>query len=304
MWRKMLNPNTRSGQAVLGVAVVVLALSLGSQLWAGGRQSPSRAQMAPAGPGLATPTPAATAQAPADAAAGEHEAAAGPQVSPGTDSTPPAEAVPTTTPVAPAAESTVKRVGLQAGHWLSAELPDELARLRTSTGTAGGGVPEWQLNLDIARRVAALLTAEGIAVNVLPATVPPGYEADAFVALHADGDSTGQMSGFKLARGRSRTTADAADALIADITAEYQAATKLGIDSHISRNMTGYYAFSGRRIQHAVASDTPAVILEMGFMTNASDLNILLHKPDTVAQGIASGILRFLNDSAANANTP
>src|SRR4051812_32733006 len=59
------------------------------------------------------------------------------------------------------------RVGLQAGHWLAAEMPDELARFRTQTGTQGGGVAEWELNLDIARRAAALLEEQGIDVDVL-----------------------------------------------------------------------------------------------------------------------------------------
>ena len=187
-----------------------------------------------------------------------------------------------------------KRVALQAGHWLSGELPDELAMLRTSTGTDGGGVQEWQLNLDVAKRVAALLGARGVAVDILPATVPEGYRADAFVALHADGDPSGLLSGFKLASGHWSGTTAADEALIGAITCEYYEATKLGLDPHVSYNMTGYYAFNNRRYQHAVSAGTPAVILEMGFMTNASDLRLLLGSPDAVALGIARGILRFL----------
>lgn len=204
---------------------------------------------------------------------------------------------------APAVESTVpqeealtplKRVGIQAGHWKSPELPSELAGLRTSTGTAGGGVAEWQLNLDIAERVAPLLEAEGLEVDVLPATIPPGYEADAFVTLHADGDLSGRLSGFKLATPRVSAIADANRALLAAITEEYQAVTRLRLDYNITRNMTGYYAFSFRRFTHAIAPTTPAVILEMGFLTNASDRLTLLGRPDVVADGIARGVLRFL----------
>jgi N-acetylmuramoyl-L-alanine amidase len=196
--------------------------------------------------------------------------------------------------VAEAPASTVKRVGIQAGHWKSSELPAELAGLRNSTGTSGGGVPEWRLNLDVAQRVAALLEAEGIEVDVLPATVPPGYQADAFVALHADGDASGRLSGFKLARSRRSAVPEQADALIDAITAEYREATGLRICPHVSRNMTGYYAFSPHRFSHATAPSTPAVILEMGFMTNASDLRFLLNHQDTIARGIADGVLRYL----------
>jgi N-acetylmuramoyl-L-alanine amidase len=155
-------------------------------------------------------------------------------------------------------------------------------------------VPEWQLNLDVAKRVAALLEAQGIIADIIPSTVPAGYTADAFVALHADGDRTGRLSGYKLAHGRwsGDTTSD--KALLEAISVEYQAATALKWDNHVSRNMTGYYSFSNRRFQHAVAAGTPAVILEMGFMTNRSDLRLLLQDTEIVAQGIANGIVRYL----------
>jgi N-acetylmuramoyl-L-alanine amidase len=230
--------------------------------------------------------------------AGEtHQAAAGPEVGdPGEVLPPDSGHTPTPAETTPqlSVGAGAKRVGIQAGHWKSAELPDELARLRTSTGTAGGGVPEWQLNLDVARRVATLLEAKGISVDIIPSTVPAGYAADAFVALHADGDRTGRLSGYKLAHGRWSGDPASDKALLDAIAAEYEAATRLAWDNHVSRNMTGYYSFSNRRFQHAVAAGTPAVILEMGFMTNRSDLRLLLQDTDTVARGIADGILRFL----------
>ncbi|HEX2172766.1 MAG TPA: hypothetical protein VHL09_10020 [Dehalococcoidia bacterium] len=75
-------------------------------------------------------------------------------------------------------------------------------------------------------------------------------------------------------------------------------ATDLRDDTaHVSRNMTGYYAFNNRRYDHAIAPTTPAVILEMGFMTNASDLRFLLGARDQVAEGIAEGTLLFLRSS-------
>lgn len=231
----------------------------------------------------------------------DRQAAAGPQpdadTDPEADAGPqPGDSAPESIALAPISNgsSLQYRVGIQAGHWKSAELPSELAGLRSSTGTSGGGVAEWELNLDIARRVAALLQADGIEVDILPATVPPGYSADAFVALHADGDVSGRLSGFKLARARRSVIPEIDDALLDDIVQEYQSATKLRIDPNITRNMTGYYAFSNRRFVHAIAPDTPAVIVEMGFLTNASDRAILLRSPNTVSEGIAQGILRFI----------
>lgn len=220
-----------------------------------------------------------------------HEAAAGPEV-PGGPANPAG-----LTPPASNGGTGGTRVGIQAGHWQSYNLPDELKGLRTSTGTAGGGVPEWQLNLDVVRKVAALLEAQGIIVDVLPATIPPGYQADAFVALHADGDVTGRLSGYKLASWRNSPNPAIHAPLLQALTAEYGAATGLSLDAkHVSRNMTGYYAFNSRRFKHSVAPTTPAVILEMGFMTNRSDLQLLLGSQDVVARGIANGILRFLNN--------
>src|SRR5690242_6743701 len=89
---------------------------------------------------------------------------------------------------APAIQSRPLRVGLQAGHWKNAQLPASQARLRSSIGTAAAGRTEVALNLDLANRTASLLRAQGIVVDILPATVPTGYRADAFVAIHADGN--------------------------------------------------------------------------------------------------------------------
>src|SRR5215204_4658974 len=70
------------------------------------------------------------------------------------------------------------RVGIQAGHWKAAEAPDELRSLRTQTGAYYGGRSEWVLNLDIARRTAEILRAQGVVVDVWPVTIPTGYQAD------------------------------------------------------------------------------------------------------------------------------
>jgi N-acetylmuramoyl-L-alanine amidase len=185
-------------------------------------------------------------------------------------------------------------VGLQVGHWQIGDLPEELSRLRRNSGTAAGGVSEVQVNLDIAQRVAGLLRRDGIVVDVLPATIPPGYDADAFVALHADGVQGTGARGFKLAT--PWRTSRAAQHLLDSITAEYAAATRLPQDSSITFNMRGYYAFNHFRNRHAVARTTPAVIIEMGFLTNPTDRALLTRQPDRVAAGIANGIQRYLRE--------
>lgn len=202
---------------------------------------------------------------------------------------PPSSSTPSQPPGAPA------RVGIQAGHWKNSELPAELAGLRGSTGAAGNGWREVDINLDIARRVAALLQKENIQVDLIPATVPPGYKADAFVSLHGDANSNTSLSGYKLARSRMSSIPARDDALLAAISEEYAKAT--GLKEHratITVNMTAYYSFAHPGIEHSVAPTTPSVILEMGFLTTLGDRKLLMEQPDRAAEGIAKGILKFL----------
>lgn len=192
----------------------------------------------------------------------------------------------------------IKRVGLQAGHWRVEEVPAELNRL--GPGTSGGGRAEWQVNLDLAQRAAALLREAGLEVEVLPATIPSGYQAHAFLAIHADGDEAGVLRGYKLARAGFSATPEADDHLVASLYASYGPATGLPRDDlHISRRMTAYYAFNSRRYCHAVAPGVPAAILEAGFLTNVIDRQVLLGRPDAAAQGIAEGLLRYLGGQVA-----
>jgi N-acetylmuramoyl-L-alanine amidase len=184
-------------------------------------------------------------------------------------------------------------VGLQAGHWRTEEAPPELSRLQH--GTSGGGKQEWEVNLDIAQRAARLLEAEGVNVDVLPAIVPQRYRAHAFVSLHADGDPTGQLRGFKIARPGFSSIPDVDDRLVEALYAAYEETTGLPRDDeHITRRMLYYYAFNSRRYCHAVAPGVPQAIVEMGFLTSAADRRILLGNPDLAARGIANGLLAFL----------
>jgi N-acetylmuramoyl-L-alanine amidase len=190
------------------------------------------------------------------------------------------------------------RVGIQAGHWRAAELPSEQTHLHILGGTAAAGYSEAQVTLDIARRVAALLESIGVTVDVLPATIPPGYSADAFVALHADGFAQASARGFKVAT--AWAASPASQRLLAALTAEYERATGLPRHGAASADMRGYYAFNYRRYAHAIAKTTPAAIVELGFLTNSDDRALLTQSPDGVAIGIANGIVRYLNERDPN----
>ena len=188
-----------------------------------------------------------------------------------------------------------RRVGIQVGHWKIDEVPAEFGpRLPQQTGASAAGVNEVDVNLDVAQRLATLLEAKGYAVDILPATVPPGYVADAFVALHADDDGVGAKSGFKMAAGRRRGPYD--QALLDALRAPYASATGLVWDElGISNNMRGYYVFNWSRYQHVASPFTPAVIVEMGFLSSDDDRALMTDHADVVAAALADGIVAFVS---------
>lgn len=184
------------------------------------------------------------------------------------------------------------RVALQAGHWKAAEAPDEQAGLRTN-GTRGGGKAEWEVNLAIARQTAALLEEAGYTVEILPTTIPPGYWADLFVSIHADGNANTGVSGYRAAAPRRDRTGMARE-FAALLTETYGQATGLPLYPTLTRRMTSYYAFNSRRYEHALHPMTVGTILETGFLTSPRDRRILVDAPERAARGIADAVMRFL----------
>ena len=67
--------------------------------------------------------------------------------------------------------------GLQAGHWLTYDIPPELHGL--GPGANGGGKYEWEVNLDIAKRTADIC-GRPYEVDILPTTIPVEYKASVF----------------------------------------------------------------------------------------------------------------------------
>lgn len=196
----------------------------------------------------------------------------------------------TTDPVAP------RRIGLQAGHWRIEEHPDEQASLRRFSGAYYRGYDEWELTIILARQTMERLENAGVVVDLLPATVPPGYLADGFVSIHVDGATGAQEDtrrGWKLA---TPFRASAASLALAEaMSAAYPRITGLPEDPlGPSYDMRAYYAFAYYRYRHSIAPETPAVILEAGFMTHPADRELLFGRPDLIAEGIARGILDYL----------
>lgn len=185
------------------------------------------------------------------------------------------------------------KVALQVGHWKSDQHPEELNKLRGNAGAQGGGKTEWEVNKVVADLVKDYLEEYQIDVEVLPATVPPEYWADIFLAIHADGNKDTSKSGYKIAAPWRDYTRNA-DTLVSLLEQEYGAATGLGQDPNVTRNMRGYYAFAWWRYEHSIHPMTTAAIIETGFLTNHSDRSMLINSPEIPANAIARGIVEYL----------
>jgi len=185
------------------------------------------------------------------------------------------------------------KVGLQVGHLNNDEFPEELARLRDNNGASAAGYSEWEINLEIAELTQKILKQNEIEVEIIPATVPPNYWADVFLAIHADGSEDFSKSGFKIAE-PWRDFSNQADDLVHFLTINYSQVTGLMWDPNITRNMRGYYAFNFWKFEHAIHPMTTAAIIETGFLTNKNDRQLLTQNPEIVAQGIGEGIIQYL----------
>jgi len=160
----------------------------------------------------------------------------------------------------PTARPRQPHVGIVAGHWGY-----------DSGAVCADGLIEQAVNLEIARRVKALLLT--------------GYAAAALVSIHVDScDYINDIAtGFKVARSVASYVPAAEDRLVGCLIDSYAAATGLGFhENSITPDMTSYHTFS------EVAPDTPAAIIEIGFLY--LDRGFLTGQPDRAASGIAEGI--------------
>jgi hypothetical protein len=187
------------------------------------------------------------------------------------------------------------RIGLQVGHLDAAAMPAELAKLRTSTGATAGGLEEVDVNHAVVRALAARLRNDGFKVDVFDATVPPRYRADLVLAVHADASADPRREGYKSAH--FVPLRNGRDPLLKlDVDRAMLSRTPLGDDDrNVSLDMLKYYAFNARRFRHALARGTPALIVELGYLTNPGD-RAYLEQPGRVAAVLADGVVNYLHD--------
>lgn len=187
------------------------------------------------------------------------------------------------------------KVALQIGHLDNDEVPEELKNIRGNTGAMAAGYTEVEVNQIIADLTAHLLKEKGVVVEILPATIPPDYWADVFIAIHADGSLDTTTTGYKMAA-PWRDLTGKANQLVSILEESYGAATNLVKDDNITRNMRGYYAFAWWRYEHSLHPMTTAAIVETGFLTNPQDRRLIVDQPELSAKAIADGIMEFLSE--------
>ncbi len=159
------------------------------------------------------------------------------------------------------------------------------------------GLMEVQVTQAVANRASKLLQAQGAQVEILDEYDKRlnGLAVDALLSIHVD--SCIDLSGFKVASGSETVIPEQDAKLVSCLKDSYAAATELPLHpTTITRDMTGYHAFQ------RVADSTPGAIIELGFL--GGDRDILVNGQAQMAQGVANGIVCFLQSRPEATATP
>jgi N-acetylmuramoyl-L-alanine amidase len=182
-------------------------------------------------------------------------------------------------------------VALQPGHWKIDELPAEQTRRKRGIGAVHAGVRELDINLAVVDALVPMIRRRGWTAIVVPATVPPGLRADAFLSIHADWAADPYRSGWKLAP--PWRPSPAASGLAHALRRSFREKAELREDvGGITVGMRGYFGFASHRYTHASSPHTPAVLLELGFVTNEGDRERMVSSPEYYAEIIMDGLER------------
>jgi N-acetylmuramoyl-L-alanine amidase len=139
----------------------------------------------------------------------------------------------------------------------------------------------------VTERVAQRLRRAGADVLILDEfdAQLAGLRADVLLSLHAD--SCVDASGYKAASAPHSPLRTVEARLNRCIDLHYPAVTGLAHHPNtITHDMTNYHAF------RTIDPQTPAAIIELGFL--GGDQDLLVNRPDQVAQGVTESLLCFL----------
>ena len=179
------------------------------------------------------------------------------------------------------------RIGIVAGHLGN----DSGSVCAEADGTVT--LTEQEVNQKIATLVKDSLTARGFQVELLQEydTRLAGYRGAALVSIHNDSCDyiNDEATGFKVAAAMDTRDINRANRLTACLVDRYARLTGLTFHAgSITLDMTDYHSFS------EIDPNTVAAIIETGFLN--LDRVYLTQHTDQVADGIAQGILCFINN--------
>ena len=168
-----------------------------------------------------------------------------------------------------------------------------------NAGAEGNGLREQNITYDIGNRLAALLRANGDFDVRLSRNSPTeqigtsnssslrirteeanAWGADYFISLHCNASANSSASGTEAYAYRQGSQGFA---LAEDIVAGIVSATGLRNRGVFARPSLYVLRFT----------NMPAVLVEMGFISNPRDASLLSEQPDLFARGIYNGILAF-----------
>ncbi len=187
-----------------------------------------------------------------------------------------------TTPLPPTATPVPReRIGIVAGH-----------SENDSGAVCPDGLTEAEVNLNVAELVRARLDQAGFDIDLLSEFDDrlEGYTASALVSIHADSCDyiNDEATGFKVSGSLETQVPVESDRLSSCLIDRYSRATGLSFHAgSITFDMQYYHAY------REIAPQTPAAIIEVGFMN--LDRDMLVSRVDVVADGVADGILCYVN---------
>ena len=220
---------------------------------------------------------------------------------------------PTPTPLPPLYGKTI---GLDPGHQarpnhakepVAPDSSEEASKCTAGTCGIASNVYEYQVNLDVAKKLAALLEANGATViltrtesdvnlsNRDRAALMNEHEVDLAICLHCNGtDNTNVRGAFMLVPAQDCTNSFSENVRAASaIIDSYCAATGIGVRKHSG--------ITYRRDQTVFNwCNRPIVCIEMGHMSNETEDLLLTNAAfqDKMAFGISEGILTYFNSEA------
>ncbi len=190
------------------------------------------------------------------------------------------------------------KIGLQIGHLDQDKVPPELSALNSNFENKflqSIRDKEISITREVAKELLKILEQEGFSVDLLSATVPEGYLADAFLSLHLDWNKNQNVRGFKVS-GSAFDSSGKSQRLAELIKFFYEKITLLPWNNYITPNMRYYYAFNYKSFKHSISPETPAAIIELGFLTNKEDYEFLKDHPQKAAQALAKGLIAFIKN--------